>query len=383
MKKIKKYTSFFMVCSLICFFVSNLFIKNVDASVELQAKSAILMDENGNILFEKNSNEKLSPASVTKTMTILLAVEAVEEKRVNLDDLVSVSEHAYRQGGSQIWLETGEKMTFKNLLIATAVVSANDAAMVMMEYIYGDEESAVSAMNQRALALGLKNTHFSNVNGLPVENHYMSAYDTALIVKEAVKHDLYREVSSIKEYWLRDGKNWLVNTNKLLWWYEGADGLKTGWTEEAKYCFAGTAKRDSLRLISVVFAAPEPRQHLKESMKLLDWGFANYKAIQAMQKNEAICETNVSKGVKKKIILIAKDDINITIKKENKNQLRKEVKVEENITAPVIAGEKYGEVYLYDETVCVGSTDLLAQENVERKNFFSTITDLVEKLLLP
>lgn len=126
-----------MVCSLICFFVSNLFIKNVDASVELQAKSAILMDENGNILFEKNSNEKLSPASVTKTMTILLAVEAVEEKRVNLDDLVSVSEHAYRQGGSQIWLETGEKMTFKNLLIATAVVSANDAAMAMMEYIYG------------------------------------------------------------------------------------------------------------------------------------------------------------------------------------------------------------------------------------------------------
>lgn len=383
MKKIKKYMLVFMLCSFICFFISNIFIENVDAAVELQAKSAILMDENGDVLFEKNSNEKLPPASVTKTMTILLAVEAVEAKRVALDDLVSVSEHAYRQGGSQIWLESGEKMTFKNLLIATAVVSANDAAMAMMESIYGDEEAAVLAMNKRALELGLKNTHFSNVNGLPVANHYMSAYDTALIVKEAVKHDLYKEVSSIKEYWLRDGKNWLVNTNKLLWWYEGADGLKTGWTEDARYCFAGTAKRDNLRLISVIFGAPEPRMHLKESMKLLDWGFANYKAIQNTKKNEDICEINVNKGEKKKIILVAKDDINITVKKENKNELKKDIQVGESITAPIIEGEKYGELKVYDGDICVGSTDLVAQENIKSKSFFLTVTDLAEKILLP
>jgi len=350
------------------------------AKLDTIAESAVLMDANGTILYEKDSHKRLPPASVTKAMTLLLAVEAVEQGKVKLTDEVFTSETAWRQGGSQIWLEPGEKMTLHELMIALAVVSANDAALAVMEHVYGSEQAAIEAMNKRAESLGLKDTHFANVNGLPIPDHYMSAYDTALIVKEAVRHPLYMDLCSIKEYWLRDGKNWLVNTNKLLWWYKGADGLKTGWTEEAKYCFAGTAKRDGLRLISVVFATPEPRSHLRESMKLMDWGFANFSAVPIVNEGVVVERLKVNKGTDKEVQLIAAQELNLLIGKGQNKNLQKKIVTEPILNAPVIQGQKYGELIVLKDGKEVGKVDLVAEKTIEKAGFFKIFQDMITNL---
>jgi len=354
--------------------------KQTNSQLETIAESAVLMDENGTVLFEKDSHKKLPPASVTKVMTLLLAVEAVEQGKLKLSDEIYTSENAWHQGGSQIWLEPGEKMSAHDLMIAIAVVSANDAAMSVMEHIYGSEQAAIAAMNKRAEALGLKDTNFSSVNGLPVSGHYMSAYDTALIVKEAVRHPLYMELCSIKEYWLRDGKNWLVNTNKLLWWYKGADGLKTGWTEEAKYCFAGTAKRDGLRLISVVFATPEPRSHLRESMRLLDWGFANFVAAPIASKGEIIERLKVNKGTVKEIQLVASQDLNLILAKGQNKNLQKKIIADSSVTAPIAEGQKCGELIVLKDGKEVGKVDIIAEKAVEKAGFVKIFQNMITNL---
>ncbi len=354
--------------------------KTVVTELQTTAQSAVLMDGNGTVLYEKNSHKRLPPASVTKSMTLLLAVEAVEQGRVTLTDIVPVSENAWHQGGSQIWLEPGEQMNLRELLTAIAVVSANDAAVAVMEHVYGSEQAAIAAMNQRANSLGLADSHFANVNGLPVPDHYMSAYDTALIAKEAVKHPLYMELCGIKEYWLRGGKNWLVNTNKLLWWYKGGDGLKTGWTQEAQYCFAGTAKRDGLRLISVVFATPEPRSHLRESMKLLDWGFAKFSALPIVEAGAIVERSYVSKGMEKEVQLIAAQDLNLLIGKGDNKNLQKKVIADSTIIAPVIQGQKYGELVVMRDGKEVGKVDLIAEKTIERASLFRTLQNMVTNL---
>lgn len=350
------------------------------APLETTAVSAVLMDGNGNILYEKDPHKELPPASVTKVMTLLLGVEAVEQGRLKLTDPIHTSENAWRQGGSQIWLEPGEAMTAREILTAVAVVSANDAAVALMEHIYGSEQAAVEAMNRRADELGLKNTNFVNVNGLPAPDHYMSAYDTAVIAREAVKHPLYMELCGIKEHWLRDGKNWLVNTNKLLWWYKGGDGLKTGWTEEAKYCFAGTAKRDNLRLIAVVFATPEPRSHLRESMKLLDWGFANYAAVPIVDKGGVVERLRVTKGTDREVQLVAGEELNLILPKGQQKNLQKKVVTEGSVRAPVAAGQKCGELIVVKDGKEIGKVDLVAEKQVAKAGFFRVLQDMFGNL---
>ncbi|AIF51519.1 D-alanyl-D-alanine carboxypeptidase family protein [Pelosinus sp. UFO1] len=354
--------------------------KAINASFQTTAQSAILMDGNGTILYEKESHKRLPPASVTKSMTLLLATEAVEQGRVKLTDTVQISENAWHQGGSQIWLEPGETMTLHELMIAIAVVSANDAAVAVMEHIYGSQEAAVEAMNQRCISLGLNDTHFANVNGLPAPDHYMSAYDTALIAKEAVKHPLYMELCGIKEYWLRDGKNWLVNTNKLLWWYKGADGLKTGWTQEAQYCFAGTAKRDGLRLISVVFGTPEPRSHLRESIKLFDWGFANFSAMSIVNAGEVIERIMINKGMEKEVQLIASENLTLLLGKGESKNIQKKVVVNPAVTAPVAQGQKYGELLVLRDGKEVGKVDLVAEKAIEKASLLRTLQNMITNL---
>jgi D-alanyl-D-alanine carboxypeptidase (penicillin-binding protein 5/6) len=344
------------------------------------AESAVVMDSSGKVLYEKNAHKKLPPASVTKVMTLLLCIEAVETGKINLTDHVSTSENAWRQGGSQIWLEPGETMTVREMLTAIAVVSANDAAVALMETIYGSEQAAVEAMNQRASQLGLRETHFANVNGLPVADHYMSVYDTALIAAESVKHPLYMELCSIKEYWLRGGKNWLVNTNKLLWWYPGADGLKTGWTQEAKYCFVGTAIRDNLRLIAVVFATPEPRSHLKESMKLLDWGYANFSAVPVIPKGGAVERIKISRGVENEVQLVAADDLNLVMAKGQNKNLQQKIIIDSNVPAPVEEGQKYGQLVVYKDGTEVGQVDLVAEKAIPKAGFLRTFQNMVNGL---
>jgi len=347
------------------------------ATLTTSAVSAVLMDENGTILFEKDAHKRLPPASVTKIMTLLLAVEAVDQGRINLADEVSTSENAWRQGGSQIWLEPGEKMTVKDLLSAVAVVSANDAAVALMEHIYSNEQAAVEAMNKRAETLGLADTHFNNVNGLPTPDHYMSAYDAALIGREAVTHPLYMDMCGIKETWLRDNKNWLVNTNKLLWWYKGADGLKTGWTEEAKYCFVGTAKRDALRLIAVVFATPEPRSHLRESIKLLDWGFANFSAVPIVTQGAIVERLKVNKGIENELQLVAAQDLNLIIGKGQSKNLQKKIIAESTINAPVEEGQKCGELIILKEGQEVARVDLLAEKSIPKAGLLRIFQNMI------
>lgn len=374
-----------LMCLLVLLSTCNPILQAADkkisvAGLETIAQSAVLMDGNGTVLFEKDSHKRLPPASVTKSMTLLLAVEAVEQGRVNLTDQVTITENAWHQGGSQIWLEPGEQMTLHELMIAMAVVSANDAAVAVMEHIFGSQAAAVEAMNQRSTALGLKDTHFANVNGLPTPDHYMSAFDTALIAKEAVKHPFYMELCSIKEYWLRDGKNWLVNTNKLLWWYKGADGLKTGWTQEAQYCFAGTAKRDGLRLISVVFATPDPRSHLRESMKLLDWGFSNFAAMPIINSGAVVERVKVSKGMEKELQLVAAEDLTLLLSKgENKN-LQKQVVADSAISAPIVQGQKCGELLVLRDGKEIGKVDLVAEKSVEKASLIKTLQNMLSNL---
>jgi len=351
----------------------------VPATLETTAVSAVLMDGNGDILYDKDCHKELPPASVTKAMTLLLGVEAVEQGRIKLTDQVYTSENAWHQGGSQIWLEPGEVMSAKDLLTAIAVVSANDAAVALMEYIYGSEQAAVDAMNQRAEQLGLKNTHFVNVNGLPAPGHYMSAYDTALIAQEAVKHPLYLEFCTIKEYWLRGGKNWLVNTNKLLWWYNGADGLKTGWTEEAQYCFVGTAKRDNLRLIAVVFATPEPRSHLRESMKLLDWGFANYCAVPIVTKGAPVETVRVLRGVEPEVQLVANKELTLILPKGKNKDIQQNITINPDIKAPVTMGQKYGELVVVQAGKELGKVDLIAEKNVDKAGFMQIFSNMLSR----
>ncbi|HML31598.1 MULTISPECIES: D-alanyl-D-alanine carboxypeptidase family protein [Sporomusa] len=350
------------------------------AQLQTSAVSAVLMDENGTILFEKDSHKRLPPASVTKIMTLLLAVEAVEQGRIQLTDEIFTSETAWRQGGSQIWLEPGEKMSVKEILTAVAVVSANDAAVALMEHIYGSEAAAVEAMNKRAEALGLADTHFNNVNGLPTTDHYMSAYDAALIAKEATTHPLYMEMCGIKEAWLRDGKNWLVNTNKLLWWYKGGDGLKTGWTEEAKYCFVGTAKRDGLRLISAVFATPEPRSHLRESMKLLDWGFANYTAVPIVTQGTVVERLKVNKGIEKEIQLVAAQDLNLIVGKGQNKNLQKKIVADSSVNAPIEEGQKCGELIVIKDGQEMGKVDLIAEKAVPKAGLIRIFQNMITNL---
>lgn len=351
-----------------------------DSQLQTSAVSAVLMDENGTVLFEKDSHKRLPPASVTKIMTLLLAVEAIEQGRINLDDEVYTSETAWRQGGSQIWLEPGEKMTVRNMLSAIAIVSANDAAVALMEHIYGSEQSAVEAMNNRAEALGLADTHFNNVNGLPTTDHYMSAYDAALIAKEAVTHPLYMDMCGIKEAWLRDGKNWLVNTNKLLWWYKGGDGLKTGWTEEAKYCFVGTAKRDGLRLISSVFATPEPRSHLRESMKLLDWGFANFAAVPIVNQGTVVERLKVNKGIEKEIQLVAAQDLNLIVSKGQSKNLQKKIAADSSVNAPITEGQKCGELIVIKDGKEVGKVNLIAEKSIPKAGLIRIFQTMITNI---
>lgn len=347
---------------------------------ELSAKSAIVTDGSGTILYEKDSTLRLPPASVTKIMTLLLAVEAIEGGMMTADEMLTVSHAASQEGGSQIWLEPEEQMSAYDMMTAIAVVSANDAAYAVMERLYGSESAAVAAMNRRAEELGLTDTHFANVNGLPTEDHYMSVRDVSVLVREAVKHPLYLELCGKKEVWLRGGKNWLVNTNKLLWWYAGADGLKTGWTEEAKYCFAGTAVRDGLRLVAVVFGAEQPRSHLRESMSLLDWGYRNYSYKKIAEAGGIVGTANVIGGAEQTVELIASEAVGY-LEKRSGEKRNADIVIPTEVTAPICAGDICGELTISENGEVIGRVGLLAAKSIDEIGFWQIVRQNLERML--
>ncbi len=342
----------------------------------LTSKSALLMEEDtGTILYEQNSHEALPPASVTKVMTLLLIYEGERDGKFDWTDTVQVSEHAASMGGSQVFLEEGETQTAVDMTKSIAIASANDAAVAMAEFLAGSEEAFVQKMNERAKELGMEDTNFVNACGLDTEGHVSSAYDIALMSRELMEN--FPEIKEYTTTWqdsivhkTRRGEETfgLTNTNKLIQWYDGATGLKTGSTGNALYCLSGTAERDGMGLIAVVMAAPDYKVRFREVMQLLDYGFANYAIEKGREKGYAMGEVPVEKGMTDTVEAVVAEEISVLVPKGKEAQWETKTELLPAVSAPVEAGTKVGElVYLRDGEE-VGRVELTAGENVEKAN---------------
>ena len=342
----------------------------------LTSKSALLIEEDtGTILYEQNSHEALPPASVTKVMTLLLIYEGERDGKFDWTDTVQVSEHAASMGGSQVFLEEGETQTAADMTKSIAIASANDAAVAMAEFLAGSEEAFVQKMNERAKELGMEDTNFVNACGLDTEGHVSSAYDIALMSRELMEN--FPEIKEYTTTWqdsivhkTRRGEETfgLTNTNKLIQWYDGATGLKTGSTGNALYCLSGTAERDGMGLIAVVMAAPDYKVRFREVMQLLDYGFANYAIEKGREKGYAMGEVPVEKGMTDTVEAVVAEEISVLVPKGKEAQWETKTELLPAVSAPVEAGTKVGElVYLRDGEE-VGRVELTAGENVEKAN---------------
>ena len=342
-------------------------------SLGISAKSVVLMEAStGEIIYQRNANEKLHPASMTKMMSMLLIMEAIEKGNIKWNDMVTASENASSMGGSQILLETGEKMSVDDLFKGIAIASGNDAVVALAEKVAGTEESFVKMMNDKAKELGLKNTNFKNPHGLDATDHYSSAYDMAMIGKELVKHEKVLDYSSIYEYYLRDGtdrKTWLVNTNKLVRFYDGVDGLKTGYTKEAGYCLTATALKNGMRIIAVVMGEPDSKTRNKEVTELLDYAYAQYDLDTIISSKKVIGKKNVNKGKQKYAELILKEDATSLIKKGEKSEnISYEVNIDK-LNAPIKVGDVVGELTLKKDNKIIKNINITVKENIEKANF--------------
>ena len=347
----------------------------------LNAKSAILMEEStGNILYESNPDERLPIASVTKVMTMLLIMEAVDSEKISLDDMVTVSENAMSYGGSTMFLETGEQLTVNDMLKGIAVASANDGCVAMAEHLAGSESAFVDMMNEKAKELGMENTHFMNTNGLDEDDHYSSARDVAIMSRELMKHETIFNYTSIWMDTLRGGKFQLANTNKLIRFYDGANGLKTGSTSKALCCLSAAAKRNDMQLIAVVLGAPTSAERFASAKSLLDYGFANYAVNTQITAGDEVQKIAVEKGVDKEVGVVAGDSCSTLVKKGQEDNITKEIKIDETITAPIEAGQKIGTMTISRDGEVIADIDLNALSAVEKKgigliikDFFATI----------
>lgn len=375
-----KKTVFCLIMLLFCLCPSTAL---ADTSLELACTGAILMDGNsGEILFEQNSREKCYPASVTKIMTMVLILEALETGTISLDDEVTVSEAAAGMGGSQVYLYPGETRTVDEMLIAIAVGSGNDASYAMAEYISGTITDFVNLMNKRAKELGMINTHFVNPHGLHDDNHYTCAYDMGVLAYYALSLPLFLDYTSIYEYEFRPGPRLLIlwNTNRLLKWYDGTDGIKTGYTEEAGRSLVATVKRDDMRLISVVMGSPKRQGHFSESMKLLNYGFNKYEYICLHEAGEIICEAPVSKGKSDTVDLIVAQNIGYTCEKGASNDISETIEIFPNLRAPLTAGDIGGRITIYKDGDAYLTADLLVAEDMAKGGFFRTWGKLLKTM---
>lgn len=345
---------------------------------DIKAVSAILMDgSSGKVLFEKNADQRLPPASITKIMTMLLIMEAIDSGQISTDDIVTVSKTAAIKTGSHIFLAEGEQMSVNDLMKGIAVASGNDAAIAMAEYLYGTQEKFVEQMNKRAKELGMENTNFVNCNGLDVDNHYSSARDVALMTLELLKHPKIFDYTTIWMDTLRNGQFGLANTNKLIRFYEGANGMKTGSTSKAGYCLSATAKRGDMQLIAVVMSSPSTKDRFADGSTLLNYGFGSFTREVKATAGEAYGELAVEGGVKSAAPLAYEDDFSIVVENGNKNSITAEPNLPESIQAPVTKGQKVGEMVYYEQGKQVGKSDLVASEDVEKISFLYVLSKLV------
>lgn len=339
------------------------------------AKSAIMIEyTTGEILYNKNANEKRSVASLTKMMGLILIMEKIDNGSIKTNEILTVSKNAKEMGGSQLWLDEGEKISVNDLLKGITMASANDAMVLMAERVSGTEEAFVKEMNKKAKSLGLKNTNFVNCTGLDEEGGYSSAYDMAQIAKELLKHQKILEYTSKYEDYIREGsedKSWIVNTNKLVRFYKGADGLKTGYTDEAGSTLAVTSLRDGLRLIAITLGYDNTTSRNTETMALLDYGYNQYESKIIMQKNQKIKTIKLNKSKQNEVNLVLEEDIAIINKKgEQAKDYSYEIKLKE-FDFPVKKGDILGTIKLKSDNKIISKTNLLADRNLDKANIFT------------
>lgn len=349
-------------------------VKAEEVNFAENAKSAILMEvSTGKIIFSKNENEKLSPASMTKMMSLLLIMENIEKGVISLDEMVTVSENASGMGGSQILLETGEKMSVDDLIKGITIASGNDAVVALAEKIAGTEAGFVKMMNDKAKELKLTNTNFKNPHGLDEANHYSSAKDMAIIAKELVKHQKILEYSSIYETYLRENTDkaiWLVNTNKLVRFYDGVDGLKTGFTSSAGYCLTATAKRNNMRIIAVVMGEPDSKTRNKEVSEMFDYMFAQYEVETLLSKDSKVKTITNNRTKNINIDIVPKETItSLNRKVDGKKNITYNIKLDK-IKDKIKINDKVGIMEILENNKVINTIELTVNKEVKKANIF-------------
>lgn len=382
----KKFISFLLALVIVISQGNFIFANTKEAKLDIASKSAILMDAStGKVLYEKNSHEKLPPASVTKVMTLLLICEALEDGKIKEDDDVQISENAASMGGSQIFLEPGEIQKVDTLVKSIAVASANDACVAMAEYVGGSMEEFVDIMNKRAKELGMNDTNFINTNGLPVDNHYTSAYDIALMSKELLAH---KKISKYLTTWMdevvvgkKQAKIGISNTNKLVKHYSGTTGVKTGFTQQAKYCLSASAIRNNTHLIAVTLCAETSPIRFKDATSLLNYGFANYESVKICGANDKVATVKFEKGEKENVDLVAKDDLSVLIKKGDKKDFQKKIEVKQDLKLPIKKNTELGVIKVYRGKELVGETKIINSEDINKASYLQILRRVVDNLL--
>ncbi|MGN1059508.1 MAG: D-alanyl-D-alanine carboxypeptidase family protein [Clostridia bacterium] len=370
------------LCLILCGLMITPAFAEPEPALTITAPAAILIEAGtGQVLFEKNSHDRRPPASVTKIMTMLLTMEAIDNGQLTLDDMVRCSDFAASMGGSQVYLEPNEEMSVRDMLKAVAVASGNDAAVALAEHIAGSAEAFVGLMNQRAQELGMQDTHFVNCNGLDDPEHLTSAYDIALMSRELVQHPLIFDFTGIWMDSLRDGAFGLVNTNKLIRFYEGANGLKTGSTSVAKYCLSASAVRNGMNLIAVIMGADSSKDRFGDASRLLDYGFANYAIASTLLTPEELTPVQVVKGIDAQVKTGVADGFHVLVSKSKLNSIEKVITLPESVEAPVHAGDKLGVAEFMIDGQRIGGTDIIAKSDVARINPMGMFGKLTKQLL--
>lgn len=384
--RMKRLFSFIVASFLLTsLWVPSTFAAEEKKNVEMEQKgsdivnnvsSAILIErDTGKVLYEKNSQVELPPASMTKIMTMLLIMEAIDHGKLTWNEKVRASEYAASMGGSQIFLEPGEEMTTKQMLQGIAIGSGNDASVAMAERIAGSEDAFVDMMNAKAKELGLKHTFFKNTTGLPVSGHYSSAHDMAVMAKELLKYEDITKFTGMYEAYLRentDKKFWLVNTNKLVRFYPGVDGLKTGFTAEAKYCLTATAQKDGMRVIAVVFGAPTSKERNAQVTKMLNYAFNQYQTKPLYKRNQTIGKARISKGQEKSVDAVTSEPLSLLTKKgEKTEEVKQKIILQKNLNAPLNKGDKVGTIKLIKDGKVILESPLVSNKAIKEAGWWT------------
>ena len=366
--------------------VTDVPVSKSEAPFEVAAKGAVLIDAStGEVLFEQDSHTQLPPASVTKVMTMLLVMEAVQDGKIHLEDRVTISEHAASMGGSQMYMEAGEMHTVAELMEGVAMASANDGCVALAEFVAGSEEIFVEKMNQRAAELGMRDTHFVNTNGLPVADHYSSAYDIALMSQKLYEfeetHQWFTTWQSTITVGLpgKEKEFGLTNTNKLIKAYEGCNGIKTGFTSEAGYCLSASATRGDTHLIAVALGSETRKIRNAEIAKLLDYGFANYETAVIAEEGQIMGTVLIEKGTPTSVSAVTTEKITVLTGKGQKDKLKTEVTISETVPLPLEKGQEIGKITLYDEEEKLAEYPLVAAAPVEKASFRELVSRLIQK----